>query len=64
MEKGDWVVQLDDQKKPISKKIGYVNRVAKNGSWADIKWSDDTKKWSERVQIENLEIISSIPVKK
>jgi hypothetical protein len=64
MEKGDWVVECDSDREPISNKIGYVTRAAKDGSWADVKWSDGTQKWKKRVPTKNLKIISSIPVKK
>jgi hypothetical protein len=59
MEKGDWVVDKKDSPKNV---IGYVTRVAKDGKWTDVKWSDGKKKWTKRVPTDSLKIVTTIPL--
>lgn len=55
--RSDWVL------KKGSKVIGYVKRVAKNGSWADVLWHDpELGKWVKRVDTSDLIIVTTIPI--
>ena len=52
VKRGDWV------KTRSSSMVGFVKRVARDGSWADVKWQG----WSKRMPTSSLEIMTTIPV--
>ena len=54
MTKDDWVV------KKGGKVVGLVKRVAKDLSWAEVKWSDDDM--VKRTPTKELRVITTIPV--
>jgi hypothetical protein len=61
VHRGDWVVpkgcKCDGQ-------LGYVKRVSRSGSWADIEWTIAAreKKWTKRTQVSELIVVTTIPV--
>jgi len=56
IKKGDWVIEKG------CKPVGYVKRVAKDGSWADVKWTTGGSKIAKRMESNNLLIVTTIPV--
>lgn len=56
IKKADWVkCNADDSKNP---RIGFVKRLAKDGSWADVDWHSHRK----RMRTEALEPMHTIPL--
>ena len=53
MKKSDWVRTKDE-----SMVIGYVERVARDGSWADVNWKTHVK----RMPVESLVVLHTIAV--
>lgn len=49
----DWVTTKTSRGK------GIVKRVAKDGSWADVKWSEG---WTKRMKTEYLTILTSVGI--
>ena len=41
--------------------IGFVKRVAKDGSWADVEWGN-IKRWTKRMQTAVLVPTATIPI--
>ena len=48
---GDWVKAMEGNR------IGFVSRVAKDGSWADVDWHG----WTKRMKTEFLRVQTTIP---
>jgi hypothetical protein len=63
MKRGDWVWCKSEPKKPYN--AGLVIRVAKDGSWCDVRWSGRfvpgiTEYWSKRMHTEHLTQVSCV----
>lgn len=56
LKKGDWVVEKG------CKPVGYVKRVAKDGTWADVKWTNGDNEITKRMYANDLLIVTTIPV--
>ena len=56
LKKGDWVLEKG------CKPVGYVKRVAKDGSWADVKWTTGDEEVTRRMNCDELLIVTTIPV--
>ena len=41
---------------------GIVRRVAKDGTWADVRWRDGHLEWSKRMRIAALIVQTSLPL--
>lgn len=52
VKQGDWVRAIR------SERIGFVRRVAKDGSWADVDWGG----WSKRMRTSDLIVQHTIPL--
>lgn len=61
IERGDWV------KVPGYPGVsGLVKRVARDGSWADVRWqaySPTRHEWSKRMQVNRLHVVTTISVR-
>lgn len=40
--------------------VGFVKRVAKNGSWLDVKWKSGLATWTKRMKPDNLIIVTEL----
>lgn len=49
----DWVECIE-----LPGTVGFVTRVSKDGSWADVKWSG----WSKRMRCAALRVLHTIPL--
>jgi hypothetical protein len=52
VQKGDWV------KCKGFERLGFVRRVAKDGSWADVDWNG----WTKRMKTSVLQVVTEIPL--
>ncbi len=55
VRRGDWVRTKE------SRVIGFVRRVARDGSWADVRWRDGGAEWSKRMPTWALIVEHTIP---
>ena len=44
VKRGDWVSCLSDEREPGKRWIGFVKRLARDGSWADVDWGPHVKR--------------------
>ena len=51
VRRSDWVKPM------VGEDIGFVRRVAKDGSWADVDWGS----WSKRMTTDKLRVQHTIP---
>jgi len=54
-KRGDWVRTKE------SGAIGIVRRVARDGSWADVRWRSRGEEWSKRMPTLSLIVLHTIP---
>lgn len=54
-KRGDWVKTAE------SRMIGIITRVARDGSWADVRWCSGGAEWSKRMPCSALEVLHTIP---
>lgn len=55
IRRSDWVQTLCGS-------IGFVIRVAKDNSWADVRWHMNDLEWSKRMPTSSLTILTTIPI--
>ena len=56
VKRADWVTTQDGGN-------GFVTRVARNGSWADVKWRDhELGEWTKRMRTSALIVQHTIPI--
>lgn len=41
--------------------LGIVRRIAKDGSWCDVRWRLNGDEWSKRMATDALEVLHTIP---
>ena len=57
VKRSDWVVCKLSPDEPV----GFVRRVARDGSWADVRWKGrGGAEWSKRMGIEHLKVVTRI----
>jgi hypothetical protein len=59
MKKGDWVMNKTDRD---YKPIGFVVRVSRKNKWADVKWNIQGREYVKRSPINDLKVVTTIPV--
>lgn len=61
MRRGDWVMNLGNR----TGYIGCVLRVARDGTWADVRWRVpdlNPPEWTKRMPTAALELVRTIPL--
>lgn len=56
VRKADWVVTKLDPTGPH----GFVTRMAKDGSWVDVRWSVGGHTWTKRMRLDELDVKHTI----
>ena len=56
VKRGDWVSTLSDKREPGNRWIGFVKRIARDGSWADVDWGE----WVKRMRTSALRVETTI----
>lgn len=56
VKRGDWVTCASDREAARGGHVGFVRRVARDGSWADVDWGE----WSKRMPAGYLRVETTI----
>ncbi len=56
--KGDWVTCLSEGSSGV---LGCVHRIARDGTWADVRWHTGDAHWTKRMRTTSLRILHTIP---
>ena len=56
IQRADWVTTPEGG-------LGIVRRVAKDGTWADVRWREaELGEWSKRMRVSALRVLHTIPI--
>jgi hypothetical protein len=57
IKRGDWVQTIKDDPGAV---VGFVLRVARDQSWADVSWRSGGVEWTKRMKPEHLRIVTRL----